>query len=145
MTAAKNGDTVRIHYTGMLVDGTPFDTSKNREPLEFEIGAGQILTGLEEKVVGMDVGDARTVKLPAEEAFGPRDPAKVQKLAKAAIPANLDVKPGMQLQATSKAGTPMTLSVVEVCSDDITVDANHPLAGRDVMFEVELTEIVKAA
>ena len=145
MTAAKNGDIVRIHYTGMLPDGTPFDSSKDREPLQFEIGAGQILPKLEENVVGMDVGDARTVRLPPEEAFGAHDPAKVQKLARAAIPANLDVQPGMRLQAQSTGGTPMTLSVVEVGSDEITVDANHPLAGRDVMFELELTEIVKAA
>ncbi|MDX3925087.1 MAG: peptidylprolyl isomerase [Shinella sp.] len=145
MTEAKTGDIVRIHYTGMLTDGTPFDSSKNREPLEFEIGAGQILPGLEASVEGMNVGEAQTVTLAPDQAFGPHDPGKVQKVDRANIPANLDVQPGMQLQAKSRTGAPMTVSVIEVNPSEVTIDANHPLAGRDVTFEIELTEIVKAA
>ncbi|MEZ2131112.1 MULTISPECIES: peptidylprolyl isomerase [unclassified Sinorhizobium] len=145
MTEAKSGDIVRVHYVGMLIDGTPFDTSKNREPLQFEIGAGQVIPGLERGVSGMNVGETQTVKIAAADAFGPHDPQKIQTVPRNTIPQNIDLKPGMQLQAQSRAGTPMTLSVVEVGPIEVTVDANHPLAGRDLMFEVELTEIVKAA
>jgi peptidylprolyl isomerase len=145
MTKAKSGDIVRIHYTGMLTDGTKFDSSKEREPLQFEVGAGKVLPGLDKQVVGMSVGDVQTIKIPAEEAFGQHDPHKIQKVPRSNVPADLDVRPGTQLQAQSSGGTPMTISVVDVNSEEITVDANHPLAGRDVVFEVELTEIVKAA
>jgi len=145
MTQAKTGDIVRIHYTGMLADGTRFDSSKEREPLQIEIGAGKVLSGLDKQIVGMNVGDTQTIKIPAEDAFGPHDPRKIQTVPRSNVPADVDVRPGMQLQAESSSGTPMTLSVVEVNSEEITVDANHPLAGRDVVFEVELTEIVRAA
>ncbi|MCF3642152.1 peptidylprolyl isomerase [Rhizobium sp. TRM95111] len=145
MTEAKSGDLVRIHYTGMLSDGTPFDSTRDREPMEFELGAGQVLPGLEARVVGMSVGEAQTVTVPAEEAFGPRDPNKIQTFSRQEMPANLAVEPGMRLQARSRTGEAVTVSVVDVSDADVTVDANHPLAGRDLTFEIELQEIVKAA
>jgi peptidylprolyl isomerase len=145
MTEAKSGDIVRIHYTGMFADGTKFDSSKEREPLQFEVGAGNVLPGLDKQIVGMSVGDVQTIKIPAEEAFGQHDPHKIQKVPRTNVPADLDVRPGLQIQARSSGGTPMTISVVDVNSEEITVDVNHPLAGRDVVLEVELTEIVKAA
>jgi peptidylprolyl isomerase len=145
MTEAKSGDIVRIHYTGTLADGTKFDSSKEREPLQFEVGAGNVIPGLDKQVVGMSVGEVQTIKIPAEEAFGQHDPHKIQKVPRSNVPADLDVRPGTQLQAQSSGGAPMTISVVDVNSEEITVDVNHPLAGRDVVLEVELTEIVKAA
>jgi peptidylprolyl isomerase len=145
MTEAKSGDIVRIHYTGMLADGTKFDSSKEREPLQFKVGAGNVLPGLDKQIVGMSVGEVQTVKIPAEEAFGQHDPHKIQKVPRSNVPADLDVRPGTQLQAQSSRGTPMTVSVIDVNSEEITVDVNHPLAGCDVVLEVELTEIVKAA
>jgi peptidylprolyl isomerase len=145
MTQAKTGDIVRIQYTGMLSDGTTFDSTKEREPLQFEVGAGKVLPGLDRQVIGMNVGDRQTLEIPAEDTFGPHDPLKIQKVPRANVPGDLDVKPGAQLQARSSGGAPMTVNVIDVNSEEITVDANHPLAGRDVVLEVELTEIVKAA
>lgn len=145
MTQAKSGDTVRIHYVGTLRDGTPFDSSRGRDPLQFQIGAGQIITGLDREIAGMSQGDTQTVTVAADEAYGQRDPARVQQVPRTAIAPEVDLQPGVQLQAQSAAGTPLTVVVTEVTAEAVTVDANHPLAGQDLVFEVELVEIVKAA
>ncbi|MGV8938308.1 MAG: FKBP-type peptidyl-prolyl cis-trans isomerase [Allorhizobium sp.] len=145
MTQAKSGDTVRIHYTGTLIDGTPFDSSSGREPLEFQLGSGQIIPGLDRGIDGMAVGARQTVTIPALDAYGQHDPQKVQSVPRSAIPANVNVAPGMQLQAQNAGGAPMTLIVVKVEDEAVIVDANHPLAGKDLVFDVELVEIVKAA
>ncbi|MDF1608369.1 peptidylprolyl isomerase [Hoeflea sp. YIM 152468] len=145
MSEAKPGDTVRINYTGKLTDGTRFDSSEGREPLEFQVGSGQIISGLDREVEGMKVGDKQTVTVPAEEAYGPHDAAKVQQVPREALPPELEPQEGMQLQAQTPEGAQMTLVVTAVAEQEITVDANHPLAGKDLIFEIEMVEILKAA
>lgn len=145
MTQANQGDTVRIHYTGRLTDGTQFDSSQGRDPLEFQLGSGQIITGLEKQVEGMAVGQSATVTIPAEEAYGPHRPEGVQSVPREQIPEGVDVSPGARLQATGGDGRAMTLTVVGATDAEVTVDANHPLAGKDLVFDVELVEVVAAA
>jgi peptidylprolyl isomerase len=145
MSEAKSGDTVRINYTGKLTDGTKFDSSEGREPLEFQLGSGQIISGLDREVEGMKVGDKQTVTVPAEEAYGPHDAAKVQRIPRTALPPELEPQPGMQLQAQTPQGGQVALVITALDEQEITVDANHPLAGQDLVFEIEVVEIVKAA
>lgn len=145
MGQAKSGDTVRVHYTGRLEDGTQFDSSEGRDPLQFQVGGGQIIPGLEKQIEGMNEGDKATVTVPADEAYGPRDERQVQTVPRSAFPADLDLKMGASLQATTPEGRQIPLTVVGMSDDDVTVDANHPLAGHDLVFDVELIEIVAAA
>lgn len=144
MTQAKHGDTVRIHYTGRLTDGTQFDSSAGREPLEFQLGAGQIIKGLEDQVQGMTTGETATVSIPAQDAYGDHRPEGVQSVPRDRIPEGVDVSPGARLQATGSQGQAMTLTVIGATDEEITVDANHPLAGKDLVFDVELVEVVQA-
>jgi len=145
MTQAKHGDTVRIHYTGRLLDGTQFDSSQGRDPLEFQLGSGQIIRGLDSQVQGMSVGDSATVSIPADDAYGPHRPEAVQTVPRDRIPPSVDVSVGARLQATGGDGQPLQLTVVGVDEAQVTVDANHPLAGKDLVFDVELVEVVQAA
>ncbi|AJY44721.1 FKBP-type peptidyl-prolyl cis-trans isomerase [Martelella endophytica] len=145
MAEAKSGDTVRIHYTGTLNDGSMFDSSQGRQPLEFTVGAGQIIPGLDREIAGMNVGDSRAVQVPAAEAYGDHDPQKVQVVPRSAMPQEMEITPGMQLQARTPNGETVPLIVTKVEPEEVTVDANHPLAGQDLNFAVELVEIVKAA
>jgi peptidylprolyl isomerase len=145
MTQAKRGDTVRINYTGRLVDGTTFDTSEGREPLQFTLGAGQVITGLENRLEGMEVGSKDTVTIPADEAYGPRSEEAVQTVARTQLPKDIDVAIGTQLQARTPEGRVIPLTVVAADDNVVQLDANHPLAGKDLVFDVELVEIVQAA
>lgn len=145
MTKPEKGDVVRIHYTGRLEDGTQFDSSEGRDPLQFELGTGQIIAGLDRQIAEMDEGAKETLTIPAAEAYGEHRPEQVQSLPRTAIPSEIDPQPGMQLQATTQTGQPVPIVVTEVGDDTVTVDANHPLAGRDLVFDVELVEIIKAA
>ncbi len=145
MTKPENGDVVRVHYTGRLTDGTEFDTSSGREPLQFEVGSGQIIEGLDRQIAGMEEGAKETVTIPAVEAYGERRPEQVQDIPRSAIPEEIEPTPGLQLQATTQSGQPVPIVVVNVTEETVTVDANHPLAGRDLVFDVELVEIIKAA
>ncbi len=145
MGQAKSGDTVRVHYTGRLEDGTQFDSSEGRDPLQFQVGGGQIIPGLEKQIEGMNEGEKATVTVPADQAYGPRDERQVQTVPRRAFPADLDLKMGASLQATTPEGRQIPLTVVGMSDDDVTVDANHPLAGHDLIFDVELVEIVAAA
>ncbi|MEQ8445716.1 MAG: peptidylprolyl isomerase [Pelagibacterium sp.] len=142
MTQAKHGDTVRIHYTGRLTDGTQFDSSDGRDPLEFQLGSGQIIKGLEEQVQGMSVGAKETVTIPADAAYGVHRPEGVQSVPRTQIPDGVDTSVGARLQATGNDGQTMVLTVIDTAEDAITVDANHPLAGKDLVFEVELVEVL---
>ena len=144
MAQVKNGDVVRIHYTGRLTDGTEFDSSAGREPLEFEYGAGQIIPGLERNIPDMEVGAKQTVTVPAEEAYGPRDDSRVQAIPRTAIPEGVPVDIGTRLQANTPEGQPVNLTVVDLDDSSVTVDANHPLAGRDLVFDIELVEVIAA-
>lgn len=144
MTEVKSGDTVRIHYKGKLTDGTEFDSSSEGQPLEFQVGAGQIIPGLENKVEGMNVGEKDTVTVPAAEAYGPRDDAQVQKMPRSAIPENIELDVGARLQASTQDGQQVLLTVIDLSDDTVTVDANHPLAGQDLVFDIEVVEVVAA-
>lgn len=141
MTQAKTGDTVRIHYTGTLTDGTQFDSSSGRDPLEFTIGQGHIIPGLEREIAGMQVGDTKTVTVPADEAYGPHHAEAVHEVQREQIPDTIELAVGVELQATAQNGQVMRLRVVDVGDELVKLDANHPLAGQDLVFQVELVEI----
>lgn len=141
MSQAKSGDTVKIHYTGTLEDGTEFDSSAGREPLEFAIGSGQVIPGFDNAVDGMTVGDNITVTIPAGEAYGERHDQLVQEVPRTALPEDMNPEIGMQLQSQSPDGQIMNLLVTAVEVESITVDGNHPLAGQALTFAIELVEI----
>jgi FKBP-type peptidyl-prolyl cis-trans isomerase 2 len=141
MSAAKTGDTVKVHYTGTLTDGTQFDSSRGQEPLEFTLGENQLIGGFEEAVVGMSLGENKTVTIPSDEAYGARNESMVQQVPRSAIPPEIELAPGMMLQAQGPEGETLRFSVVEFDDEAVTVDGNHPLAGRDLVFELELVEI----
>ena len=141
MSQATAGQTVRIHYTGKLGDGTTFDSSAGREPLEFELGSGQIIPGLDNAIDGMALGETKQVAIDPDQAYGSRDEGMVQSVPLTALPEDIEPSIGMQLQSQSQDGRVMQLVVTAVTEDSITVDANHPLAGQVLHFEVELVEI----
>lgn len=141
MTQAKAGDTVKIHYTGTLDDGTQFDSSAGREPLEFELGSGQVIPGFDKAVEGMAVGEEKSVNIEPEDAYGPRHDQMVQEVPKDALPDDLEPEIGMGLQAQGPDGQLINLTVTEVADESITVDGNHPLAGKALNFAIELVEI----
>ena len=142
MKQAQAGDTVRIHYSGTLNDGTQFDTSEGSDPLEFAVGSGTVIAGFDKAVEGMAVGESKSVKIPPEEAYGPRHEQLVQEVPKSALPDDIAPAVGMQLQGKSADGQVMNLVVTDVGEAEITVDANHPLAGQELTFDIELVEIV---
>tara|TARA_R110000868_G_scaffold17851_8_gene77970 strand:+ start:3659 stop:4099 length:441 start_codon:yes stop_codon:yes gene_type:complete len=145
MAQANNSDTVRITYTGKLNDGTVFDSSEGRDPLEFKIGENTIIPTLEESVVGMAVGDKATVEVAAENAYGPHQPEAVQTVERSMIPDEVDLAIGAQLQATAPDGQVLVLTVAQIEDTTVTLDGNHPLAGQDLTFDIELVEIVATA
>ena len=142
MATAKSGDTVRIHYTGTLDDGTEFDSSSGREPLEFALGGGQVIPGFDSAVDGMTVGENKNVTIAPDDAYGQRHEQLVQQVPRDILPEDMEPAVGMQLQSQSPDGQTMNLIVTEVLEETITVDANHPLAGQALTFAIELVEIV---
>jgi peptidylprolyl isomerase len=142
MTDARAGDTVRIHYTGTLTDGSTFDTSEGRDPLEFTVGSGEIIPGLDRAIEGMTVGETRTVTVPAADAYGDHNPDGVQAVPRDQVPDHIPLDPGTQLQVQTGDGRTLPVTVTEVTPEVVVLDANHPLAGKDLIFEVELVEIV---
>jgi peptidylprolyl isomerase len=142
MTQAKAGDTVRIHYSGTLNDGTQFDTSEGSEPLEFALGSGSVIPGFDAAVQGMAVGENKSVSIEPEQAYGPRHEQLVQDVPRQALPDDIDPSVGMRLQGQGPEGQVMGLTITEVNDESITVDANHPLAGQVLNFDIELVEIV---
>ncbi|KAA9008164.1 FKBP-type peptidyl-prolyl cis-trans isomerase [Histidinibacterium aquaticum] len=144
MTQVKTGDTVRIHYTGTLQDGETFDSSHGREPLEFEVGSGQIIPGLDKALPGMEVGETKTVAVPCAEAYGEPDPSARQSIARDQIPEDVPVDPGTRLQMQTPQGQVVPVTVVEASDTEVTLDANHPLAGKDLNFDIELVEVKDA-
>jgi peptidylprolyl isomerase len=145
MTQAKNGDIVRINYSGRLTDGTEFDSSAGGEPLQFKLGEGEVIPGLEQHAAGMEPGTRSTVTIPAEAAYGPHRPEAIQTVDRATVPPEVELKIGTQLQARTSGGAVMPITVIGVDERSVKIDANHPLAGQDLVFDVELVEIVKAA
>ncbi|WP_417307982.1 FKBP-type peptidyl-prolyl cis-trans isomerase [Devosia sp.] len=145
MTKASTGDTVRINYTGRLTDGTQFDSSAGREPLQFTLGAGQVIPGLDQHLEGMETGEKSTVTIPPEAAYGPRREEAIQTIDRSGVPAELDLKVGAQLQARTADGQVMPITVVDFDDKSVKLDTNHPLAGHELVFDVELVDVVKAA
>ncbi|MAP96591.1 MAG: peptidylprolyl isomerase [Ponticaulis sp.] len=145
MTEVKSGDTVRIHYTGTLEDGTQFDSSAGRDPLQFTVGSGQVIPGFDNAVTGMSVGDKKTVTIPCDQAYGEHDPRGLQKVPRADIPEDIPLDIGNQLQVSTPQGQTLIVTVSEVTDSEVTLDANHRLAGKDLTFDLELVEIAEAA
>lgn len=141
MTQVKSGDTVRVHYTGTLTDGQTFDSSEGKDPLEFTVGSGQIIPGLESAVEGMTVGDKKTVEVPVDQAYGQPDPNAQQAVPRGDIPEDIPLDLGTQLQVQTPQGQVMPVTVVEVTEEQVVLDANHPLAGKDLTFAIEVVEI----
>jgi len=140
MQQARAGDTVRVHYTGTLKDGTVFDSSRGRKPLEFTVGSGQVIPGFDHAVTGMGVGDEKTVTIPAEEAYGPRRSDMLLELPRAQFPPHVQPAVGEQLQV-SRGDQAFVVTVREVDAERVLLDGNHPLAGEDLTFALELVAI----
>lgn len=140
MTQAKAGDTVRVHYTGTLEDGSVFDSSQGREPLEFTLGEGQVIPGFEEAVLGMEPGESKRVTIPSTEAYGPRREELMLEVGKEEFPPDVRPEVGQRLQMV-QGEQAMVVLVREVGDRSVTLDANHPLAGEDLTFELELVRI----
>lgn len=141
MAQATSGDKVKIHYTGTLENGTQFDSSEGRDPLEFQLGSGQVIPGFDKAVEGMAVGESKSVTIEPEDAYGPRNEQAVQEVPRSALPDDLVPVEGMTLQAQSQDQQPVQLTVTAVSEESITVDANHPLAGQALNFEISLVEM----
>ncbi|OAA29712.1 peptidylprolyl isomerase [Kosmotoga arenicorallina S304] len=142
MGAAKKGNTVRVHYTGKFETGEVFDTSVNRNPLEFTVGNGQVIKGFDEAIVGMKVGEKKTVNIPFEEAYGPHMDELVFSFSREDLPEDLNPEIGQRLQMVTGDGKRINVTITAISEKDITLDANHPLAGKNLIFEIELVEIL---
>jgi FKBP-type peptidyl-prolyl cis-trans isomerase 2 len=142
MAEAVSGDKVRVHYTGRLDNDEDFDSSLDRGPLEIVLGAGAMIAGFEAAIIGMTEGDSKTVVIPAAHAYGPRQEDRVQEVDITTIPAGFRLEEGMQLQGTGPDDKPVALTVTEMTEDSVTMDSNHPLAGQDLTFDIELIEIL---
>lgn len=141
MSTPQPGQTVKVHYTGTLEDGTQFDSSAGRDPLEFTLGEGQVIPGFEQALAEMAVGDTKTVQIPADQAYGEHQPELVQEVDRAQIPDEIELAVGVQLQAQGPDGQVFRLVVTELAEASVTLDGNHPLAGKALTFELELVEI----
>jgi peptidylprolyl isomerase len=141
---AHSGNLVRVHYTGRLDDGSVFDSSQGREPLEFTLGSGQVIAGFDRAVTGMAVGETRSTRIPADDAYGPRRDDLVLELEREQIPEGIEVTVGTELQLQQSDGQTVPVTVADVNPQSVTLDANHPLAGQDLLFELELVEIESA-
>lgn len=141
MASASKGSQVKVHYTGTLTDGTKFDSSEGREPLAFTLGEGSMIPGFEAGVIGMSVGDKKTVNIPAAEAYGERREDLVIEVPKEQVPADITPTVGMQLSMSQPDGRQIPVVIAEVTDTNITLDANHQLAGKDLVFELELVEV----
>lgn len=141
MSQVKQGDTVRLHYTGTLNDGTEFDSSAGRDPLEFTVGSGQIIPGLDAAIPGMSVGDKKVVTVAADQAYGPAHENARQDVPRSEIPDHIPLDIGVQLQLQAPDGQAIPVRVVAVSDETVTLDANHPLAGQDLTFAIELVSI----
>lgn len=141
MKEAEAGDTVKVHYTGKLDDGSVFDSSSHRDPLELTIGKKRLIPAFEQAIVGMKPGESKTVKIQHEDAFGTHDDDLVKTINRIQFPENLEPKIGQRLNGTSADGRAVTVTVTDVSESKVTVDANHPLAGEDLTFDIQLIDI----
>ena len=142
MRVVQKGDTVRVHYHGKLTSGETFDSSEGRDPLEFKVGAGMVIQGFDEGVLDMKQGDKKTVEIPVTNAYGPRDENLLIEFTNEQLPEGLKPEEGMQLQLNNQDGRAYPVVIRAISEKSITLDANHPLAGEDLIFDIELVEIV---
>ncbi|HWR33657.1 MAG TPA: peptidylprolyl isomerase [Chitinophagaceae bacterium] len=142
MAQVKSGDKVKVHYHGKLTSGETFDSSEGRAPLEFEVGSGMVIKGFDDGVTGMAVGDKKTINIAYNEAYGPRNPEMVIEMPRERFPKDMELEIGMQLGMSDQNGQQFQVTIVEIKEDVVMLDANHPLAGQDLIFDLELVEIV---
>lgn len=138
---AKDGDTVLVNYRGTLSDGSEFDSSEGRAPLEFEVGAGQVIPGFDDAVRGLEVGEAKTVTIPAAQAYGESSDEAQQTFPRDAFPPDTEPEVGWMVELEADDGQRIPATVVEVTPEQVVLDFNHPLAGEDLTFDIELLEI----
>lgn len=142
MQQVKAGNIVKVHYSGRLTDGSLFDSSEGKKPLEFQVGAGKVIVGFDNGVIDMVIGEKRTIHIPVEEAYGPKNPELIIHVEKEKFPKDITPEIGMELSMTSNNGRPIPVVIKEVKEGSIVLDANHPLSGEALIFDVELLEIV---
>jgi FKBP-type peptidyl-prolyl cis-trans isomerase 2 len=142
MAEAKQGDTVQLHYMGKLQDGTIFDSSRERHPLQFTIGKGQVIAGFEQAVIGMKIGELKTARIPMEQAYGPHRDDMIVTMDRSKLPPGVNPKIGQRLEITQIDNQTSLVTVTEVTESTLTLDANHPLAGKELTFDIELVGIV---
>lgn len=141
MQQVKNGDTVRVNYHGKLTDGSTFDSSEGREPLEFTVGSGQVIKGFDDALVDMKIGEKKTVHIPVDQAYGQRSEEMMMEYPKTEFPADMNPTPGMELHMSDNTGNVFPVVIAEVQDEIVILDANHPLAGEDLIFDIELVSI----
>ena len=141
MQQVKSGDTVKVHYHGKLTDGSTFDSSAGREPLEFEVGSGMVIPGFDEGVIGMTVGEKKTINIPAEDAYGIVEEERILEFPIDRFPPDMKPEVGMALNMSNGQGEHIPVVITELRDDVVVLDANHPLAGQDLIFDVELMDI----
>lgn len=141
MKQAKHGDTVKVHYTGKLDDGTVFDSSTSREPLEFTIGDGQIIPDFEQAVVGMNPGESKTIRIESESAYGPHNDEMIMVVERNQFPEDFKPEVGQQFKVRNADGQVSVVSVIDFTEKTVTLDANHPLAGKDLTFDIQLVDV----
>lgn len=142
MQQVKTGDKVKVHYHGKLANGETFDSSAGREPLEFEVGSGMVIKGFDDGVSGMHVGEKKTIIIPVDEAYGPVNPDMLFEYPKAQFPPEMQLETGMQLMMSNASGEQFEVKINEIKTDVVLLNANHPLAGEELIFDLELMEIV---
>lgn len=142
MKQAKSGDKVKVHYHGKLTTGETFDSSEGRAPLEFEVGSGMVIKGFDEGVTGMSVGEKKTINIPVEQAYGPKNPEMLIEMPKDRFPKDMEIEQGMPLMMSDGSGQNFQVIVHEIKENSVVLDANHPLAGQELVFDIELVEIV---
>ena len=142
MAEARNGDKVKVHYTGKLEDGTVFDSSVDREPLELTLGEGMVIAGFEKAVVGMNPGESKNIRIPADKVFGQYREEMVVVVNQKEFPENIKPRVGLQLDVIREDGQTFPVTVIDVSNESVTLDANHPLAGEDLIVDIQLIEIV---
>ena len=141
MSVVKNGDNVKVHYTGKLVNGEKFDSSEGREPLEFTVGAGMMIKGFDAAMPGMKLGEKKIINIAPKDGYGVKNPEAIIEFPKEQMPTDMKLEPGMPLTLSDQAGNPVPVIVVEVKDDIIVLDANHFLAGQELIFDIELVEV----
>lgn len=142
MQTAKKGDKVKVHYHGKLTDGTTFDSSEGRSPLEFEVGSGQVIPGFDEGVTGLQIGEKRTVNIPADQAYGQVSEEQIVEFPKDQFPPEMTPEVGMPISMSNDQGQTFQVVIKEVKEESVILDANHPLAGKDLVFDIELVDII---